>query len=100
MKAKLKSCHIVAKSMKKVAEVNLKYGGKAALAVGNAALNDISTFVPFLSPLAPKILPDLVQGFAAGPKGIENALGGLASTIGSALVGEYGRCRGHVMSQQ
>lgn len=89
IKAKLNSCHIVAKSMKKVAEINLKYGGQAALAVGNAALNDISHFVPFLSPLAPKILPDLVHGFAAGPQGIQNALGGLASAIGGALVGEY-----------
>lgn len=88
MKAKLRSCHIVAKSMAKVAAINLKYGGQAALSVGNAALNDISTFVPFLSPLAPKILPDLVQGFAAGPQGIQNALGGLASAIGGALTGE------------
>lgn len=88
LKAKMKSVKVVAKSMKKVAEINMKYGGQAALAIGNAALNDISTFVPFLSPLANKVMPDLVNGFAAGPLGIQNALGGLASAIGGALVGE------------
>lgn len=88
MKAKLRSCHIVAQSMAKVAEINLKYGGQAALAVGNAALNDVATFVPVLAPLASKVLPDLAQGFAAGPQGIQNALGGLASAVGGALVGE------------
>jgi hypothetical protein len=74
-------------TMGKVAEINLKYGSKAALAIGNAAFND---FAPLLIGLAPKMLPQLAAGLAAGPAGILPALGDLASGIGGALMGKIG----------
>jgi hypothetical protein len=73
--------------MGKVAEINLKYGSKAALAIGNAAFND---FAPLLIGLAPKMLPQLASGLNAGPAGILPAIGGLASGIGGALLGNIG----------
>jgi hypothetical protein len=73
--------------MGKVAEINLKYGSKAALAIGNAAFND---FAPLLIGLAPKMLPQLAHGLNSGPAGLLPAIGGLASGIGGALLGNIG----------
>jgi hypothetical protein len=74
-------------TMGKVAEINLKYGSKAALAIGNAAFND---FAPLLIGLAPQMLPQLAAGLNAGPAGILPAIAGLASGIGGALMGNVG----------
>lgn len=84
VKAKMQSMKVVAKTMGKVAEINLKYGSKAALAVGNAAMNDVM-FGPLLSGLAPAILPKLAGGLAAGPAGIKDIFGTLAGAIGGVL---------------
>jgi hypothetical protein len=85
--AKQHTVKVVVKSVSEAAATNLHYGAKAAAAIGSAALNDVHTFAPILSGLAPQFLPQLASVSNVGPSGLVNVLGNLAQSIGGALMG-------------
>eukprot|EP00775_Hariotina_reticulata_P002118 gene2118-2437_t len=91
MDAKHRTAKVVGKAMAKVVATKVIYGGKAALAIGNAAFNDAATFAPLLAGVAPAMLPVLATGLvASAPAGFLGALSTVAKTIGGALLGSNG----------
>jgi hypothetical protein len=91
MDAKHRTAKVVGKAMAKVVATKVIYGSKAALAIGNAALNDAATFAPLLAGVAPAVLPVLATGLvASAPAGLMGALTSVAKVIGGALLGTNG----------